>query len=159
MFFGDPSAGKRDFTEYCSHFFDEDNFLTIGVDFYSKTTNYKDKKVQLQIWDVSAEERHRFLAHSYCVGANGALLIYDIAKSKTLNYVVKYIPIIRENSGDVPIILIGNQIDREAKREISKEYGKAVARKYNLSGFIEITSRKKEDIKEVFELISKNLIG
>jgi small GTP-binding protein len=130
LFFGDPSAGKRDFAKYYSQFYNEGNYLTIGVGFYPIIIQFKGKLVKLQIWDVREEERHRNFVHQYCRGANRALLIYDFAKSKTLDSVVKYIPLIRENDGDVPIVLIGNQVDIEANREISKEYGKALARKY-----------------------------
>ena len=46
MMLGDAAVGKTSLTiRYISGFFLDDLKLTIGVDFYSKTTNFKDKKV------------------------------------------------------------------------------------------------------------------
>jgi len=79
MMLGDDSAAKTSLTiRYISGFFLDDLKLTIGVDFYSKTTNHNDRKVKLQIWDFGGEERFRFLLHQYCKGANAALFLYDI---------------------------------------------------------------------------------
>ncbi|MFX0011460.1 MAG: hypothetical protein ACFE9R_14200, partial [Candidatus Hermodarchaeota archaeon] len=58
MMLGDAAVGKTSLTiRYISGFFLEDLKLTIGVDFYSKTTNFNEKKVKLQIWDFGGEER------------------------------------------------------------------------------------------------------
>lgn len=76
---GNASVGKTSLTiRYISGYFMEDLKLTIGVDFYSKTTSYIEKKVKLQIWDFGGEERFRFLLSQYCKGANGAFFLYDI---------------------------------------------------------------------------------
>jgi small GTP-binding protein len=79
MMLGDASVGKTSLTlRYISGFFMEDLKLTIGVDFYSKTTLFNEKKVKLQMWDFGGEERFRFLLSQYCKGANGAFFLYDI---------------------------------------------------------------------------------
>ncbi|KKN15148.1 hypothetical protein LCGC14_0988930 [marine sediment metagenome] len=52
MMLGDASVGKTSLTiRYIKGFFMEDLKLTIGVDFYSKTTEFNEKNVKLQIWD------------------------------------------------------------------------------------------------------------
>ncbi|MCK4687213.1 MAG: GTP-binding protein, partial [Candidatus Lokiarchaeota archaeon] len=105
LMLGDASVGKTSLTiRYISGFFLEDLKLTIGVDFYSKTTNFKDKKVKLQIWDFGGEERFRFLLHQYCKGANGAFFLYDITNSTTLDHLPDWTSIIREHAGDIPIM-------------------------------------------------------
>ena len=81
---GDAAVGKTSLTLiYISGFFLDDLKLTIGVDFYSKTTNFKNKKVKLQIWDFGGEQRFRFLLHQYCKGANAAFFLYDITRPST----------------------------------------------------------------------------
>ena len=60
MMLGDAAVGKTSLTlRYISGFFLQDLKLTIGVDFYSKTTTHREKKVKLQIWDFGGEERFR----------------------------------------------------------------------------------------------------
>lgn len=159
MFFGKPSEGKQDLTKYCDQSFSSKySKSTTGVELYPIDIQSKGKLVKLQLWDISEKERFRSFIPNFMKGANGALLIYDIANSKTLDSLVKYIPIVRENAGNIPIILIGTKSDIEVNREVSKEYGNKIARKYNLSAFVEISSKKEDDVKQMFEAFTELFI-
>ncbi|TFG05240.1 MAG: GTP-binding protein [Promethearchaeota archaeon] len=159
MMLGDASVGKTSLTlRYISGFFLEDLKLTIGVDFYSKTTDFKGKKVKLQIWDFGGEERFRFLLSQYCKGANGAFFLYDITNPITLDHLPDWTQIIREHAGDIPIMLIGSKLDLEEYREVSREEGILSAKKYNLASFVELSSKTGENVEKAFEVITENLI-
>lgn len=158
MMLGDASVGKTSLTiRYISGFFLEDLKLTIGVDFYSKTTSFKGKKVKLQIWDFGGEERFRFLLHQYCKGANAAFFLYDITNRLSLDHLPDWTQIIREHAGDVPIMLIGSKVDLKQYRVVSREEGILAAKKYNLSAFVELSSKTGENVEEVFTLITETL--
>lgn len=159
MLLGDASVGKTSLTlRYISGFFLEDLKLTIGVDFYSKTTDFNGKKVKLQIWDFGGEERFRFLLSQYCKGANGAFFLYDITKSVTLGHLPDWTQIIREHAGDIPIMLIGSKKDLEEYRAVSTEDGGLAAKKYNLKSFMELSSKTGENVEQAFEIMTKILI-
>ena len=159
MLLGDASVGKTSLTlRYISGFFLEDLKLTIGVDFYSKTTDFNGKKVKLQIWDFGGEERFRFLLSQYCKGANGAFFLYDITKSLTLDHLPDWTQIIREHAGDIPIMLIGSKKDLEEFRDVSTEDGDLAAKKYNLRSFMELSSKTGENVEQAFEIMTKILI-
>ncbi|TFG28592.1 MAG: GTP-binding protein [Promethearchaeota archaeon] len=159
MMLGDASVGKTSLTlRYISGFFLEDLKLTIGVDFYSKTTDFKDKKVKLQIWDFGGEERFRFLLSQYCKGANGAFFLYDITNRITLDHLPDWTQIIREHAGDIPIMLIGSKLDLEKFRSVSREEGILAAKKYNLSSFVELSSKTGQNVEKAFDVITENLI-
>ncbi|TXT60430.1 MAG: Small GTP-binding protein [Promethearchaeota archaeon] len=148
---GDAAVGKTSLTiRYISGSFLEDLKLTIGVDFFSKTTEFKGKKVKYQIWDFGGEERFRFLLPQYCRGANGALFLYDITKHITLEHLPEWTSIIRENAGDIPIILVGAKLDLDPYREVSREEGIQAAKKYNLAAFIELSSKTGQNVEEAF---------
>ena len=158
MMLGDASVGKTSLTiRYISGFFLEDLKLTIGVDFYSKTTSFKGKKVKLQIWDFGGEERFRFLLHQYCKGANAAFFLYDITNRLSLDHLPDWTQIIREHAGDVPIMLIGSKVDLKQYRVVSREEGILAAKKYNLSAFVELSSKTGENVEEAFTLITETL--
>jgi len=149
---GDPSTGKEELImKYISGYINEGAKMTIGVDFYSKTTTYNDKKVKLQIWDVGGEERFRFLLNQYCRGAGGIIIMYDITNSKTLEQIPEWIQIIRENGGNLPIMLVGNKFDLENSREVSKQEGIEIARKYNLSTYREISTKTGYNVEKIFK--------
>ncbi|MFX1409909.1 MAG: GTP-binding protein [Promethearchaeota archaeon] len=158
LMLGDASVGKTSLTiRYISGFFLEDLKLTIGVDFYSKTTAFKDKKVKLQIWDFGGEERFRFLLHQYCKGANGAFFLYDITNSITLDHLPDWTSIIREHAGDIPIMLIGSKLDLDEFRAIPRDEGILMARKYNLASFTELSSKTGQNVEKSFEVLTEIL--
>ena len=160
MLLGDASVGKTSLTlRYISGFFLEDLKLTIGVDFYSKTSDFNNKKVKLQIWDFGGEERFRFLLSQYCKGANGAFFLYDITNRITLDHLPDWTQIIREHAGDVPIMLIGSKLDLERFRAVPREDGILAAKKYNLSSFVELSSKTGQNVEKAFDVMTETLIG
>jgi len=159
MLLGEESSPKTALThQYVSGYFAEDLKLTIGVDFYSKTVNFEEQKVKMQIWDFGGEERFRFLLSQYCRGADGAIFLYDITNRNTLNHLSDWIQIMRENAGDIPIVLAGNKLDLEESRNISYDEGLQVSRDSNLSGFLEVSGKTGENVEELFNLILHSMI-
>jgi len=151
LMLGDASVGKTSLTlRYISGFFMEDLKLTIGVDFYSKTINYIDNNVKLQIWDFGGEERFRFLLSQYCKGASGAFFLFDITNQISLDHLPDWTQIVRENAGDIPIMLIGSKLDLDEFRAVSKKDGKLATKKYNLASFIELSSKTGENVEKAF---------
>jgi small GTP-binding protein len=155
---GDASVGKTSLTiRYISGFFREDLKLTIGVDFYSKTTNFNNKKVKLQIWDFGGEERFRFLLSQYCKGANGAFFLYDITNQSSLDHLPDWTQVIREHSGDIPIMLIGSKVDLDEFRVVPRKDGILAAKKYNLASFVELSSKTGANVEKTFNVMTEIL--
>ena len=158
MMLGDASVGKTSLTiRYISGSFIEDLKLTIGVDFYSKTLDYNNNKVKLQIWDFGGEERFRFLLSQYCKGANAAFFLYDITNSVTLDHLPDWTQIIREHAGDIPIMLIGSKLDLQEYRAVSRDEGILAAKKYNLASFVELSSKTGQNVEKAFQVITEIL--
>jgi len=159
LIIGDASVGKTSLTlRYISGFFLKDLKLTIGVDFYSKTLEYDNKKVKLQIWDFGGEERFRFLLSQYCRGANGALYLFDITNPITLDHLPDWIKIIRKYSGDIPVVLIGSKLDLRDIRQVKEDDGTLAAKKYDLASFIELSSKTGENVEKAFNKITELLM-
>ena len=158
MMLGDASVGKTSLTmRYISGFFMEDLKLTIGVDFYSKTTSFKDKKVKLQIWDFGGEERFRFLLSQYSKGANGAFFLFDITNQTSLDHLPDWTQVIREHAGDIPIMLIGSKVDLHEFRAVLRDDGILAAKKYNLASFVELSSKTGENVEKAFNVMTEIL--
>jgi len=156
LLLGDSSTGKEELVKNCtSSFFLDDLKLTIGVDFRSKTQEFRGKKIKLQIWDFGGEERFRFLLHQYCKGANATFFVYDITNRLSLDHLPDWTQIIREHAGDIPIILLGAKAHLKEFRAVSKEEGILAAKKYNLSGFIEVSSKTGQNVEKAFEALTR----
>jgi len=157
---GLPGVGKRNLTQrYCYDVFDPQDKLTIGVDFHVKTVEIHGKRIKLQIWDVAGEERFRFLLPTYTLGANAAMIIFDITKFKTIDQIYNWIQIIREKAGDIPIMLIGNKLDLEDSRKLKREKGIEIANEFNLSSYSEISTKTGQNVEKIFEALTESVIN
>ena len=109
---GDGGVGKTSLlNRYISDTFLTAMKMTIGTDFFSKTMEIADSIVKLQLWDFGGEPRFRFLLPGYCKGARGVLLAFDMNDYTTLMNLDEWIQIIRENTKDPILILIGTKAD------------------------------------------------
>lgn len=154
-----PTVKEEFINKYLKQIFSEDLSLTVGVEFYTKDVQFSGDTVRLQFWEISEGERFRFLIQSYCKGANGAVLMYDINNSKTLDLLIDYLQIISKNTGNIPIMLIGNKLYLEESREISREVGINIAEKYNLSTYTEISTKTGQNVENAFQILTEILIN
>ena len=152
---GDLSSGKTNIvTQYISHKFVQDSQPTIGVEMFNKDFQINEDKVSAQIWDTAGQEKYNALTSSYYKGAKGAIVVYDITQESTFLKVEQFVKDLREKSDkNVYMILVGNKIDLEENRKVSKEEGKILADKLKM-GFFEVSAKNGTGIEDLF----KNLI-
>ena len=124
---------------------------TTGVGISSKEIVLEDgKSVSLGFWDVSDSERFTFLKSMFYSHLQGALLIYDITDNNSLNKIGDWCQIIRENSGEIPIILAGNKLDLKESRQVTKEIVYEIKEKFKITYSMEISAKKGENVEEMF---------
>ena len=79
---------------------------------------------------------------------NGIILIYDITDKSSFEVIPDWIESIQESKGsDFPLILLGNKLDKEDERKVSKEEGKNLADKYKIE-FFETSNKNGTNINE-----------
>jgi len=158
MMLGDGGVGKTSFTKrFCYNLFNPSERLTIGVDFHTKTLEFENSKIKLQLWDVGGEEKFRFLLPEYCRGSSGAFLLYDITDPGTLDNLVDWVRILRGIAGDVPIILVGSKVDLEDYRVVTREEAIYKAEQLKFTSFVEISSKLGINIDAAFNVLFKSL--
>jgi len=160
LLLGDANVGKTSFAKrYCYNLFNPSERMTIGVDFHVKTIEINDKKIKLQIWDMGGEERFRFLLPTYCLGANGAFLLYDITRSSTLDNLQEWSSIVRQKGGEIPLIIIGSKLDlAETQRQIPTEHGVQIAEKNKFTEFLEISAMNNVNVDKAFSILTEFII-
>ena len=160
LLLGDSTVGKTCFLlRYTDDTFLDLHMATIGLDYRLKTMILDDHRiVKVQLWDTAGQDKFRAITRNYYKGARGIILIYDITNIKSYENIKKWINEIKEEiSENVTIVLIGNKIDNEKERKISKEQGVKLANDYNVS-FFETSAKTGEGINEsVFYLVQKIL--
>lgn len=111
---GPPAVGKTSLLNRFVHDqFDLKYQLTIGVDFLTKTVEYEPSKfAKLQIWDIGAQERFKFLHRSFYDGAFGALVVFDLSRQQTFSGMKTWISEMHSIlNADIPKVIIGNKSD------------------------------------------------
>ncbi|XP_068090840.1 ras-related protein Rab-8B-like isoform X2 [Hyperolius riggenbachi] len=128
--------------------------LSAGIDFKTKTVHIDGTQIKLQIWDTAGQERFHTLSVSYFRGAQGFVLVYDIANTSSFENTAMWMKDIQMKAGEeVEVVLLGNKCDKEDEREVSKERGEKLAWQYGIP-FFETSAKENTNIDEAFLLLA-----
>lgn len=160
LLIGDSGVGKSSLlVSFISNAVD-DLAPTIGVDFKIKTLTVSGKKLKLTIWDTAGQERFRTLTSSYYRGAQGIILVYDVTRRETFTNLsdvwAKEVELYSNNQ-DCVKMLVGNKVDRESERAVTREEGIALAKE--LGGlFLECSAKTRENVQSCFEELALKIM-
>jgi len=157
---GEFAVGKTSLCKrYATGMFKEEYKPTLGVDIFTRKIKIKDfGSVILSIWDTAGQEKFRKMYPRYYKGAKYAILVYDVTSRETFESLSSWVEEINKHAGEIPIILVGNKVDLEAYRQVSKAEGLELAKKLNLHGFYEASARTGLNVNEIFEAPIKIII-
>ncbi|MHA2339881.1 MAG: GTP-binding protein [Candidatus Hodarchaeales archaeon] len=140
---------------------------TIGVGFYTKTIEISNKRVRLQLWDISSEPQFRLSIQAFCNGTNGAILVYNKADRESIKLVKEFYselkeatnlrfkhPEMRDAYVHMPLFLIG----LGDGKKVTEEEGQSLAKELNSSGYIEISETDVEGFENILSSLSRGII-
>lgn len=160
LLIGDSGVGKSSLlVSFISN--SVDNLApTIGVDFKIKLLTVGGKTLKLTIWDTAGQERFRTLTSSYYRGAQGIILVYDVTRRETFlnlsDIWAKEVELYSTNQ-DCVKVLVGNKVDKESERAVSREEGIAMARELG-SLFLECSARTRQNVEQCFEELALKIM-
>ncbi len=159
---GSGGSGKTTLLQrYTTGLFSGGTKMTIGVDFSVTSCKTKHGDVTLQIWDFGGEERFRTMLPSFCLGASGCLMMFDPLRPATFHELNDWIKIVRDNTKDVPIILLSSKQDLiEAGHTfaIPKIDVDGFVEKHKLKGYMPVSSKSGSNVVESFTSIAEMMI-
>lgn len=148
IFIGDTFVGK---TSLCNKLVNYKVPIsyesTIGVDFFCKMLDINNKKIKLQIWDTTGQERYRSITRSYYRNTGFVFLIFDLTNLTTFLNIKSWLNDINKNCiSVVKKVLIGNKDDLRPEisiedinmfcEEYDIKYYSCCAKKDNIEDFI-----------------------
>ncbi len=136
--------------------FDDNQLATIGIDYKTKYIKVKDASVKVLLWDTAGQEKFRNIARQYYKGANGVLLIYDVCDRKSYERIGFWMDELKQNNEieQLYIILVGNKIDLEEKRVVTREEAEKYAEDNNIN-YLEVSAKTGEGILDLFNEVTK----
>jgi len=140
---GDAGVGKTSILlRYTKDEFANEYHVTVGAEFGSKVMNLGGgNNVRLQIWDTAGQESFLSVIKSFYRDAHAVFVVYDVTRKDSFENLNLWMQDILENADPSAIlVLIGNQVDREDKREVSYEEGEQFMKEKNIHYFFETSA-------------------
>lgn len=109
-------------------------------------------KLTLSLWDIAGQERFEFFKTDFFSGVAAVGLVFDLSRPDTFDSIEEYFDDIRERSGNIPIILVGN------KNDLKKDIGVTIPREkiiqmvnqYSLFEYIETSALERKNVDKLF---------
>ncbi len=120
----------------------------------TKNLMIDDMSIKIQIWDTGGQEFVMSLLPFYFSGAAGGVLVYDITNRNSFNSLDYWLKQIRQNAGNVPVVLAGNKVDIADQRKVSTEEARAFAAEKNLI-YLETSAKTGVSVPDLFEGLVK----
>ncbi|OIW13174.1 hypothetical protein TanjilG_17530 [Lupinus angustifolius] len=160
LLIGDSGVGKSSLLLSFISKYVHDLSPTIGVDFKIKLFTVGGKRVKLTIWDTAGQERFGTVISSYYRGAHGIILVYDVTRRETFTNLVdvwaKEVELYSSNHECIKI-LVGNKVDKESERAVTKEEGMALAQEHRCL-FLECSAKTRENVQQCFSDLTLKIL-
>ena len=109
-------------------------------------------QVTLSLWDIGGQDRFDFFKTDFFKGVAVVGLVFDLSRPDTFDNIDEYFNDIREQSGNIPIFLVGN------KKDLIKEIGETISREkiiqklnqYYLFEYIETSALEMVNVEKLF---------
>lgn len=161
---GDSGVGKTSLmNQYVQKKFTKEYKATIGADFLTKEIEVDDKTVTMQIWDTAGQERFQSLGVAFYRGADCCVLVYDVNNTKSFDsldnwrdeFLIQAQPQDPEN---FPFIVLGNKVDVEAGRTVSKKKAEAWAQSKGGMPYFETSAKEDINVEASFTQVARNAL-
>ena len=156
---GDSGVGKSCLTNRATTNLFEDTYnATVGFEFLSFNVKIDEKVIKLQIWDTCCQELYRSLITNFYRNSSLAIIVYAINSKDSFEDIEMWLRELRTHSNpDAKVFLIGNKLDLENERKITKEQGETFAKNNKLNLFIEASAKTGFNSKKIFIKAAKML--
>jgi small GTP-binding protein len=131
---GEASVGKTSLMRYyATGVFEPDRDMTIGVDFHIYSVEVQGENLRLIVWDIAGQGRFAPIRPLMYRGSSAAALVFDLHNRTSFYQLALWWREVREQLGDIPVILLGNKADLE--RVVTREEAETLANAWHTPYF------------------------
>ncbi|MCK4973110.1 MAG: GTP-binding protein [Candidatus Heimdallarchaeota archaeon] len=152
---GEPGVGKTSIAlRQAQNSFPISHQPTLGANFLIWNTVIDGEEIKLIIGDSGSQERFYSVLPKYFRGSVAAVLIFDITNKESFQRLTFWLEKLEEGVGKIPVVIAGNKIDLEGKREVTKEEGEEFAKELDTIYF-EVSAKENANLFPMFKKIAK----
>ena len=154
---GNEGTGKTTFIKkHLTKEFEKKYIATIGAEVHSIIFRTSRGKVCLDVWDISGLEKLSPLRDGYYIGADCAIIMFDVSNIITYKNVITWYKELTRVCENIPIVLIGNKVDVAERKVKAKEI--LFHRKHGIQ-YYAISVKSDYQFEEPFLWIIRKLTG
>ncbi|MFX1566323.1 MAG: Rab family GTPase [Promethearchaeota archaeon] len=153
---GEGGVGKTSIIQRYIYEYSTTPTMTVGSEFAYQELEVKNQKVGLSIWDFGGEERFRELMPVFCLGAHGAIVVFDLSRFSTFLQLEYWLEVIRGSTNGIPVVLVGAKSDLDAGP--SNEEIRRFCENNDILAFIPVCARTGENINQLFEFLAEKML-
>ena len=155
---GDSAVGKSNIIiRFVQNIFDEAHLSTIGCEFGTKHIIYNNTDYLVQIWDTAGQEQFKSITRGYYKESAVAMVVYDITNENSFNSIKEWLDDCKNLApSKILLVLIGNKIDKEDERAVTKEMGEDFANENGML-FFETSALSGIGIENAFQKCIENI--
>lgn len=136
--------------------FEKKYIATQGVEVSSITFFTTHGPIRLAIWDTAGQEKLGGLREGYYIGAQAAILMFDVTSRITYKNVPKWYSDLTRVVPNLPIVMVGNKIDLKDRKVKARQI--TFHRKRGLQYF-DVSAKSNYNYEKPFLWILRTLIG
>jgi len=154
---GDGGVGKTTFVKrHLTGEFEKKYIATQGVEVSSLVffTNYG--PIKFNIWDTAGQEKLGGLREGYYIGADCAIVMFDVTSRITYKNVPKWYKDLTRICENVPMVLVGNKVDAKDRKVKARQI--TFHRKRNLQ-YYDVSAKSNYQFEKPFLFLMKRLVN
>ena len=159
---GESDVGKTSLIRrYTKNLFNINHLETTGVEFNSKNEKINNKIIKVKIWDTAGQEIFHSLTKNFYRKADGIIIVFDVTNRESFDKVHDWVKSVYDNTDtyrEIQIILVGNKIDLELNRQISKEEGIKLSEYFEIPYF-EASAKNSNGVRDFMVKIILDVIN
>jgi small GTP-binding protein len=129
---------------------------TLAGQYDKMILQWQDLQVHFAIWDTAGQEVYRSITPMYYRDAVWAVVVFDVTNRGTFEEMQNWVSELKEAVRDIVLIICGNKLDLESKRDVAFSEASELATKLN-AGYIETSAKTGEGIDDLFDLVIARL--
>jgi len=151
---GEPGVGKTSIAlRQAQDSFPISHQPTLGANFLIWNTTIEGQEIRIIIGDSGSQEKFLPILPTYFMGSVVAALVFDITKKESFDRLDFWHELLKETVGDIPVVIIGNKLDLEESREVTKEEATRYAESIN-TVYFEVSAKANVNLFTAFKKIA-----